>query len=57
MLDNRFMTLVDAQAMKQGSADSDAFLAAWHWGEEEEREGSAHEVAAALKAEIEAGKW
>jgi hypothetical protein len=56
MLDNHFMTLVDAQAMKQGLTATDAFLDAWHWSEEQEREGSAHEVAAALKAELEAGK-
>jgi hypothetical protein len=57
MLDDRFMKLVDAQAMKEGLEDSDAYLAAWQWSEEEEREGSAHEVAEALKAEIEAKKW
>jgi hypothetical protein len=57
MLDDRFMKLVDAQAMKEGLEDSDAYLAAWQWIEEEEREGSAHEVAEALKAEIEAKKW
>ena len=57
MLSNRFMTLVDAQAMKEGLTNSDAFLQAWHWSEEQEREGSAHEVAAALKAEFEAKKW
>ncbi len=56
-LDDRFLKLVDAQAMREGAADSDAFLAAWHWGDEEERDGSAHEVAEALKAEIEAKKW
>jgi hypothetical protein len=56
MLDNHFMTLVDAQAMKQGLIATDAFLDAWHWSEEQEREGSAQEVAAALKAEFEAGK-
>jgi hypothetical protein len=43
--------------MKEGLEDSDAYLAAWQWSEEEEREGSAHEVAEALKAEIEAKKW
>ena len=56
MLDGRFMALVDAQAMKEGLTETDAFLDAWHWGEEEEREGSADEVAAALKAELEARK-
>lgn len=57
MLDDRFMRLVDAQAMKDGLADTDAFLAGWHWSDEEEREGSASEVAQALKAEIETKKW
>ena len=57
MLDDRFLKLIDAQAMKDGSTEADAFLDAWHWSEEEEREGSAQEVADALKAEIEAKKW
>ena len=57
MLGDRFMALVDAQAMKEGLTNTDAFLQAWHWSEEQEREGSAHEVAAALKAEFEAKKW
>ena len=57
MLDDRFMKLIDAQAMKDGSTEADTFLDAWHWSEEEEREGSAQEVAEALKAEIEAKKW
>jgi hypothetical protein len=56
ILDDRFMRLVDAQAMKDGVTETDAFLAAWHWSEEEEREGSASEVAATVKAEIEARK-
>lgn len=56
MLDDRFLKLVDAQAMKDGQTDTDAFLAQWHWSEEEERDGSAQEIAEALKAEIEA-KW
>jgi cation transport regulator ChaB len=43
--------------MKQGLTATDAFLDAWHWSDEQEREGTAHEVAAALKAEFEAGKW
>lgn len=57
VLDDSFMRLVDAQAMKDGATETDAFLAAWHWSDEQEREGSAGEVAAALKAEIEAKKW
>ena len=56
MLGDHVMALVDAQAMKQGLTATDAFLDQWHWSEEQEREGSAQEVAAALKAELEAGK-
>lgn len=56
MLDDRFLKLIDAQAMKDGQTETDTFLAQWHWSEEEDREGSAQEVAEALKAEIEA-KW
>jgi hypothetical protein len=57
MLDERFMVLVDARAMKLGLQDTDAFLSQWNWGEEEEREGPAQEVAEALKVEIEAKEW
>ena len=56
MLDDRFLKLIDAQAMKDGQTETDAFLAQWHWSEEEDRDGSAQEVADALKAELEA-KW
>lgn len=56
-LDERFMKLVDAQAMKLGIEDGDAYLAEWKWSVEEERAGSAYEVADNLKAEIEAKKW
>ncbi len=57
MLDDRFMKLIDARAMKQGLEGADAFLAQWKWDEEEEREGSARQVAEALKAELEAKEW
>lgn len=57
MLDERFMKLVDMEAMKLGLDDADGYLAQWNWSEEEEREGSASEVAEALQAEIEAKKW
>lgn len=56
MLDDRFLKLIDVQAMKDGQTETDAFLAQWHWSGEEERDGSAQEVAEALRAEIEA-KW
>jgi hypothetical protein len=34
--------------------DADAYLAQWKWSEEEDREGSAEDVAEAVKAELEA---
>jgi hypothetical protein len=39
--------------MAEGSADSAAYLDGWSWGPEEERPGSAREVADAVAAEIE----
>jgi hypothetical protein len=51
----RFMERVDRMAMKHGLQGSDDFLEQWHWSDEEEREGSAAEVAAAVVAELEAG--
>jgi Virulence factor len=51
----RFMAMVDRLAMQRGLHGSDDFLAQWHWSDEEEREGSAQEVAAAVVAELEAG--
>jgi hypothetical protein len=57
MLSDRFMQQVDILAAKRGLQDADAYLAQWKWSEEEEREGSASEVAEALKAELEAKGW
>jgi hypothetical protein len=54
MLDGRFMAQVDILAARRGLQSSDDYLAQWKWSEEEEREGSAQEVADALKAELEA---
>ena len=51
----RFMQLVDRMAMQRGLQGSDDFLAQWHWSDEEERDGPAREVAAAVVAELEAG--
>jgi hypothetical protein len=51
----RFMERVDRMAMQRGLQGSDDFLAQWHWSDEEERDGSAQEVAAAVVAELEAG--
>jgi hypothetical protein len=57
MLDDKFMQQVDILAAKRGLQLADDYLAQWKWSEEEEREGSAREVAEALKAELEAKGW
>jgi hypothetical protein len=51
----KFMEQVDRLAMQRGLQGSDDFLAQWRWSDEEEREGSAREVAEAVLAELEAG--
>ncbi len=53
-LDRRAQELIDAAAVKDGLTDPDAYLQQWHWSEPQERAGSAQEVAAALKRELEA---
>jgi len=57
MLDGKFMAQVDILAAKRGLQSADDYLAQWKWSDEEEREGSAREVAEALKAELEAKGW
>jgi len=53
-LDDRFLREVDILAAKRGLQAADDYLAQWKWSEEKEREGSAQEVADAVKAELEA---
>ena len=57
MLDDRFMKQIDVLAARQGLQSADDYLAHWKWSEEEEREGSASEVAEELRAELEAKGW
>ena len=57
MLDDKFMAQVDILAAKRGLQSTDDYLAQWKWSDEEERDGSAQEVAEALKAELEAKGW
>ena len=57
MLDAKFMAQVDILAAKRGLQAADDYLAQWKWSEEEDREGSAREVAEAVKAELEAKGW
>ena len=55
-LSPRFMERVDILAAQRGLQGADEFLAQWKWSEEEDRDGTAEEVADALQAELEA-KW
>ena len=57
MLDDKFMKQVDILAAQRGLQSADDYLAQWKWSEENEREGSAQEVAEAMKAELEAKGW
>jgi 5-methyltetrahydrofolate--homocysteine methyltransferase len=53
-LSPKFAERIDRVAAKRGFSNSDAYLAQWKWGDEQERPGSAREVAEAVKAELEA---
>ncbi len=57
MLDGKFMQQVDILAARRGLQEADDYLAQWKWSEEEEREGSARDVAEAVKTELEAKGW
>ncbi|MDR3699813.1 MAG: virulence factor [Candidatus Sulfopaludibacter sp.] len=52
-LSARFMERIDQLAGQRALQGADDYLAQWKWSEEEEREGSAQEVAEAVKAELE----
>jgi hypothetical protein len=53
-LPDSFQERIDLMAARRGLQESDAYLAQWKWSEEEDREGSAEEVARAVRAELEA---
>lgn len=53
-LSPRFQERIDAEASRRGLSGNDDYLAQWHWGEEQERDGAAEEVAEALRSELEA---
>ncbi len=56
-LDDKFAEQIDKMAAQRGLTSADDYLAQWKWSEEEEREGTAREVAEAVKAELEAKGW
>lgn len=53
-LAERFQEGIDAAAMAVGLFGSDEYTNAFRWSENQERDGSAPEVAAAVVAELEA---
>ena len=53
-LGSRFVEHIDATAQKRGFRDGDSYSAQWKWGDEQQRAGSAREVADAVKKELEA---
>lgn len=52
-LSDRFQALIDAVAMRLGLAGTDAYLDQWEHGDEQERGGTAREVADAVVGELE----
>lgn len=53
-LPQRFVAKIDQSAQSQGLTETDDYLAQWKWSDEQEREGTAQEVADAIKKELEA---
>jgi hypothetical protein len=53
----RFIERIDQLAAQRGLQDADDYLAQWRWSDEEQREGTAQEVAEAVKSELEAKGW
>ena len=51
----KFIERIDELAVARGLAGSDEYLDQWNWSDDEDRDGSAEEVAQALLAEFEAG--
>ena len=50
-LDSRFMERIDQLAAERGLQGTDDYLAQWHWSDEQE--GTAEDVARAVKHELE----
>jgi hypothetical protein len=51
-----FQQEIDRRAMQQGLVGSDAYLEHWHWGDSEERPGTAEEVLDTVEQELEAAR-
>jgi hypothetical protein len=50
----RFLEHIDEAASARGLTGGDDYLAQWQWGDEEERAGTAQNIAEAVVAELEA---
>ncbi|HEY4329301.1 MAG TPA: virulence factor [Phycisphaerae bacterium] len=50
----KFMEYIDKVATERGLGSSDDYIAQWKWSDEEDRDGTAQEVAEAVMAELEA---
>ncbi len=53
-LDSRFMERIDRLAAQRGLQSTDDYLAQFRWSDEQEREGTAEDVARAIQRELEA---
>jgi hypothetical protein len=53
-LDAKFMERIDRLAAERGLQQTDDYLAQWRWSDEEERDGSAEDVAQIVRRELEA---
>jgi len=57
-MDPKFMEQIDLMAARRGLQAEDDYLAQWKWSDEQERAGTAQEVAEAVRAELEEkAKW
>jgi hypothetical protein len=50
----KFFERIDKIALARGLQGTDDYLAQWNWGDEQQRPGTAQEVAAAVRSELEA---
>lgn len=53
-LSQKFMARIDTVAMERGMREADDYLEHWRWGDDQHRDGSAQEVAEAVRDELEA---
>ncbi len=51
----KFLERIDAVAIARGLSNGDDYLAQWQWGDDQDRDGSAQQVAEAVVADFEAG--